>query len=485
MKEKPPLRLEKDPATEDNPFPSFRRVRDEVENGVEEHHLEKVAEDFDVKSDIEQIEKDLLSIPTYEGNVLKAPDYSSFTPDKTQEEEDEEVSESRRNFVIGAASLAAGAVAWKYLPDSAVDNIDPEQRVESKEDIAVERFRPREIEGYKALVRLKKNEVLFVDEDNQPIGKPLEIKDFIGNLPPGRTVKPGELEKFTFSLEPYDRLGLPVGKVGPEFRRGLMHKYLETNEIGSVDRMLHVYQDFQAAYKEEDEPELIRLIENGDIETNLDIIHYFASKEVKNPAPGGEGLNRLDYAQKIIKFEDFVPAVIQEELRWAVPGLCANESKFNAGLTSVEDGEGIFQITPDVWEENDGVEGGQKSLRLQTEVAGRALSTYYKRLVAHIDGDIMGKLRSKFDSDEEFDKQLMTPLILNAYNGGAARVSQAVGYYVDNTKIEDIPEGSDLYIAIADYAENSSEGYLEEYKNESREYVSRTYAWAEILNVEK
>jgi hypothetical protein len=100
--------------------------------------------------------------------------------------------------------------------------------------------------------------------------------------------------------------------------------------------------DFLSSYKRVDEPELSAAIARGEIQSYKDIIAYFADK----PVVGAEEYTRLEYVRENMEFDDNLPPVIVKELQRIVPGLCAQESKFNNGLTSAAGAKGIFHLCP-------------------------------------------------------------------------------------------------------------------------------------------
>lgn len=219
---------------------------------------------------------------------------------------------------------------------------------------------------------------------------------------------------------------------------------------------------------------------------DIESAEEFASKKVV----GASEFNRKQYVQQEIKFTDWdeetgtgVPPVVQAELRRLMPGLSAKESGFNAALTSKAGAKGILQFMPETWAHYGGKPEEQKSLKRQVEIAGKFISDLYKQLNHHLGEEVLGVLRAQASDDESFQRDIMVPLVVNAYNVGAKRMAEAVQLYLERTPLESVPEGKDLYLAIAEFAKNSKEGrYLAGYQEQSFEYVLKIYALAEALS---
>ena len=77
----------------------------------------------------------------------------------------------------------------------------------------------------------------------------------------------------------------------------------------------------------------------------------------------------------------------------------------------------MAQIMPATWKEYKG--DTEISLRMdeQLDVVGKLVSDNYHYLTHYAENELP-VLRSKFDSEEEFEAELVTPLLVNAYNVG-------------------------------------------------------------------
>jgi len=214
----------------------------------------------------------------------------------------------------------------------------------------------------------------------------------------------------------------------------------------------------------------------------------FTNTYATRPVVGAEEYTRAEYVSQAIQFTDWdegtksgVPPVVQDTLRDILPGLCAQETRFDASRESEVGAKGIFQFMRETWLQYGGVLGQERSLKAQVEVAGRFFSDIYRQLMVRIDESKIERLRSKFATEEDFLVTLIVPLMINSYHSGTGRMVEAVESYVDVTSNEEMSEGHDLYLAIADFAHVSDEGYLEDYRDASRAYTSGVYAFAEKL----
>lgn len=403
---------------------------------------------------------------------------------------------SRRGFlkkaIVASGVTAAATVGCKIFSENKGDELSDSKTVgpkviESIESIesvegVIDRFNPIELVGYKAFVQLKKDEVLFLDANNQPVGGPQKFVDYVDSKIGGDGQV--EMEKYLFSPGKMNEVGIIANDNGVpgEWFDYVQAKVQTEYPERKITRKMHVLPDLLGAYQEKDEPELIEGIKNGEIDSYWDVVHYFADK----PVWGIAEYSRREYVEAVVKFSDNVPLVVQEELRWLMPGLCAQESKFNAGLKSINGARGIFQFKKSTWGKGyAGKEDEYISLQRQVEIAGQFISDLYQQITDLLGKDVLFVLQQQYVDESEFQRKLLVPLMLNSYNAGSSRVAEATRLFIETVDLEEVPAGDDLFIAIADFAKQSSVGkYLKEYKNDSREYVPRIYAQAEIFHSE-
>lgn len=393
---------------------------------------------------------------------------------------------SRRSFLIKGALGVAGITVGGTLINEGLKNIlldygleDDDFKESENEKVesipgSSERFEA-EMLGYKALMNLRKDEVLFVDENNIPVGEPVRFEDFVVDRSLVRRDGAGD-----YLLTPgrMNLVGIPEGGIAGEWLDYVREKVQEKYPNQKITSTLHNVTDFEAALKEEDEPELVEDIKSGKIVTRADIVAHFAKKKVI----GAEQYNRAQYVKELVKFRDDVPDCVQNEFKRLLPGLCAQESKFNAGVKSEAVAIGVMQIIPGTWNKYGGDGEGSMSLSKQLEVAGNLMSGMYTKVQDLIGEDTLNIFREKFNTEEDFQKDFLCPVTINSYNAGEARVADAVNHFAKNFSREQIPSGKDLYLAVADHASKSNESdLLRGYKRHSREYVTKVYANADVL----
>lgn len=329
----------------------------------------------------------------------------------------------------------------------------------------------KELSGYLGLIELQHDEVLFVDEDNVPVGGPVKFEDVIASK---------ELEDGTVISE-YQYSAGSVGEDGilndvptlewrEQIKKRLNAEYPERTIEGSHN----VVRIFEAAMKYKDEPALQEGIRDGSISSYANVVDYFAQKTVI----GDEESNRYEYVHKEIKFDNDVPAIVQTALREIVPGVCAQESKFHNGLVSEEGAVGIFQFMPWVWEKYGKDPEDIKSLRTQVEVAGQLFSDIYREFLHHSEEEALAQARLQFDDKESFLLDFVVPSLTNSYNAGSARMGDAVNAYFLNPSRNTTLKGKDVFRDMVEFAKINNTGRLEAYREDAREYVPRVYAHA-------
>ncbi len=345
-----------------------------------------------------------------------------------------------------------------------------------------------EVSGYEAQVALRFDEVLFVDQTGAPITY-VTMEDF--------TIE-RDGEPYLLSPGKRDEYGIIEGDIPGEwldYVRGLLKDLkpeIFIDPEADVPRALSVHGQFRAALNYPDEPNLAEKIRTGQVTTYEGIVQYFSEK----PVVGAENFTRRVYAESQIQFRTWeevegkmvgVHPAAQDELRRLIVGLCAQESNFNNGLVSASDARGIFQILLEVWEKDyELAEEDFKSLDKQIEVAGKHLSRMYARMQDKAGALAMQQLRAVHGDEEVLQTEVLVPLTLNSYNAGPDRVGEAVRKYFEIPANRDKRlTGRDLFLDIANFAEERNDGLLEGYKEKAREYVPRIYAKANIFKNEE
>lgn len=267
--------------------------------------------------------------------------------------------------------------------------------------------------------------------------------------------------------------------------------------------MLHVVQDFSAAR------ESVSAEDFASFNSITDIARYHS----KQPAALGAEQSRLECLQTDFpKHLDIPDPLIKELLCEHVVGLVAKESKFNDELGKNKfTAQQALQLTDAVRiehlytrnselsdEENKTIKKEVADRRLpfplQVEVAAKHFSNIYKRIPHWLQHgqdlesgkefdrpEVYGALRSCFESEEDWKRYMLFPLMINAYNGGSLLIGDACASFVQahgdslQEKAKSLRE-YDLYFAISRHARESGEGRLVNYGPDSSSYVANTIA---------
>ncbi len=324
-----------------------------------------------------------------------------------------------------------------------------------------------EVAGYSRLLLLRGNEVQFVDEENAPIGDPIIVETIDG-------VDPGPLDERGLPIEGIRSAWLDAARL----RLKESYPHLTVDLDADLPRQLNVVAQFRSALAQEDEPELVAGIQSGQIETYHDIVSYFADQ----PVVGAEEFSRFEYIKDQVRFSEAVPRAVTAELASIIPALCIQESGFNNDLESKAGAKGIFQIMPDTWNEYCPDPERIERLTTQVEVASQFFSDLYQQLQYWIGEPQLEMLRIMAGSDDRFYREVMTPLLVNAYNAGARRLGEAVSRYLaENDVLDDFGEPFGLFQRIADYAIATDDGVLANYGPEARKYVPQIYGHREAI----
>ncbi len=329
----------------------------------------------------------------------------------------------------------------------------------------------KELSGYIGLVELKHNQVLFVDKDNVPVGQPVEFEDIVA---PKELDNGSVVNDYRYSAGTVGEDGILTDVPTLEWREKVKEVVELANPGREIESSYNVVRIFEAAMDYKDEPELQAGIQDGSIKSYADVVDYFANK----PVLGEEESSRYKYVHEGIKFDDDIPEIVQTALRELVPGVCAQESKFNNGLTSSSGAVGIFQFMPWVWEKYGKDPEEIKSLKTQVEVAGQLFSDIYREFMHHCNDEVLVQARSQFSDQETFLIDFVVPSLINSYNAGSSRMSDAVEIYFSDSNRDRTLTGKDVFRDMAEYAKSSEVGRLDAYKEDAREYVPRVYAHA-------
>ena len=423
---------------------------------------------------------------------LREPARKSYQRNENEVIDEEDIPDPNRRGFLKGLGVTVGAAAVGTMAAKVFENGTQQRRANQEEELdsaLTERNErspesPRfatEITGYEAFAKLDYHNVIFVDEQNQPIGESVPLQGFTINRP----LETGETEPYLVSPGPADELGILTEGIAGEWLAEMRIRLKEQNPNLRVDlqngipRVLSINNKFKSVVYDSNDTELISEIAAGRITNYLQIVQHYAERPFSTTEP----YKVREYIEEHIQFKDNVPAVVQSELRRIIPGLCAQESNFNNDSLSKRGAQGIFQFMPATWGDyNDTVlTEGTQSLEAQVRSAGEFFSDLYRRVQIHAGEAAMRKLLSTLD-EETIQKDILVPLTINAYNAGAGLIGEAVKRYVETHTIDRKLSGKDIFLAIADFAQQNEEGVLSRYANEAREYVPRIYANTNLIH---
>ncbi len=332
--------------------------------------------------------------------------------------------------------------------------------------------------------------------NNQPQPRPAALDNLVEELTDRQFTTDSNLAPESAPLPPERPIADEVERIKQHWN-GLVRQSYEQDERASSTRLL--LSEFSVA----EEPELFALAEAGEIVSTADVIRYFATK----PVVGVDHMTRAEYVANpaIMLFDQTIPHVVQDELRRLMPGLCAQESKFNNNAKSPAGAEGIFQFMPATWVEVAAIfekrfdrEPSRLSLSDQVAMAGIHFSNIYKRLQFYSKqhGDVLDAIANEyFDSPETFERELLPRLMLVSYNTGSKRLmAVVVAAYkqlaADETLKATIIKASRaepevLFAYMMSIGEQSDDGLLAGFGTHGSQYLAHIIARLNILTSER
>jgi hypothetical protein len=405
------------------------------------------------------------------GNLLyKIADMPFENPHNAEKDEDADKPLYTRREITKAAGtgLAIGSIGTGLIAQEIFGrDTQEENTVERKEGgyESSELFQ-REMAGYKMLYsELKRDEILFVNEEGMPLGKPVKVESVNG-------ISPGTIDKNGFLTEDMNQDWL-------DYQRERVCAELEVpcDIPNGLPRQINVIPQLRDTVYYTPDDDL-------DPENYLEVIEYFAGKKVI----GAEHKTRLEFVRDHVGDSLKVPPAVKEELIALIPGLAAQESHFNNGLKSSVGAEGIFQFMPDTWKDFGYSEEDLLYLKNQVEAVGKYFSRAYTFLKNNAGRALTIAEREYFNgSAEDFGRDFLAPVLLNSYNAGPGRLATTLKWFIEQYPPRESLEksigthaggfGKDAYQALT----NKAKGVIPGYGRDSSQYVVRLSALAELL----
>lgn len=214
----------------------------------------------------------------------------------------------------------------------------------------------------------------------------------------------------------------------------------------------------------------------------------FAQKEVID----GAGFSRHTYVHEYFKSHkgEKMPDDIRTLIAKLIPGLAAEESKFDNSLVSPSGAFGIFQIMPNTYLDSTGikkVDEIKKSLTKQTAFCFEHLDEkVYKYLNESEQAVPLKKICEQFELDKKEGDIFSALVILNAYNAGQGNMMKIIKKFSEKyNSAKDLPEnynktGLGLFYNLINTALKKK--FTPSYGKDARNYVLKILAGNEILN---
>ncbi|KND51930.1 MAG: hypothetical protein ABA06_01570 [Parcubacteria bacterium C7867-001] len=196
-----------------------------------------------------------------------------------------------------------------------------------------------------------------------------------------------------------------------------------------------------------------------------------------------ERLSRIDYLRKHVMegvTDEELPDEIREELTFLIVGLPAQESSYENDVVSSAKAVGLAQILPNIHKAYGFDEVEIKYLKNVTVFLREFFKSLYSILWSEA-GDALDFIRANyFDTPEEFNRQFMTLVMINAYQAGPGNVAQVLRWF-SKQKVRPTFKHYDVYAAMASAA-GAKGGPVPDYGKHSANYVKNVYAFAMLLN---
>lgn len=215
------------------------------------------------------------------------------------------------------------------------------------------------------------------------------------------------------------------------------------------------------------------------------VLEYASKVTVNDP----KNRSRIEYVQEELSIEG-IPEIIAHELQKYIVGLCDVESSFNAAKKSPDGAQGPLQFMPATWKEHSADAENILSLVAQIDAAQSKFKQIYTHLI-HTCGVELDAIKAEFffGDNEHFQKEFLTPVIINSFNAGQGTLANVLTWFVhryptqEKTKgifnAEEVVSGYDVFFTMA------AQAYKEEvnanYRDDARAYVPKVYGATKSL----
>jgi len=384
---------------------------------------------------------------------------------------DTEMVMTRREMLEKGAKIAGGAFVAGTAAGIGIDTLmrdTPNDTVESELEHLPDKGElfARVREGYrKAYTTLDGRHVQFIDDDGDPVDKPVAMEPYKG-------ISPGT----------FDANGVLIGQ--------LNQAWLDQHRRDICEKHPNVTLDIR-----EGEPRfwnfagLLRDANAAEPELHAQSLKDIAIYNAKKPVVGiKETISRLEYIKKYAASHIELSPLMASELSSLAPALAAQESQYNQNSDSGK-AKGILQFRDAEWSSLGYSEDSKKYLTKQTEAMSRLLQGKFAYLNEHLKTEFNIIESRYFSTRAEFEKYFLMPVLINSYNSGEGNLTNVVKWFTERfgdkeslmrslrSTTDDL--GYDVYTIMSRMGRK--EHASPSYGRDSSQYFLGIKAWQQIL----
>ncbi len=215
--------------------------------------------------------------------------------------------------------------------------------------------------------------------------------------------------------------------------------------------------------------------------TDLKKIMEYGNKITNNDP---KGRTRIRYVFDELKIQE-ASNLINNEMKKCIIGICIEESRFDASRTSRSGAKGILQIMPKTWEEHGDPNGNILSLVDQMKAVNSLLTQTHRYLQNKYLGALDTiKINYFEDSQTDFEKYFMVPIIINSYNAGMGTMGKIITQFANKYRnknectkalnVDKAVSDYDVFFTMSTLAR--AQGVNNLYKEDASNYTPKVYA---------
>ncbi|MGB4076580.1 MAG: lytic transglycosylase domain-containing protein [Minisyncoccia bacterium] len=398
---------------------------------------------------------------------------------------------NRRDFLKALAGLGVTASVSSSISEREQREIPSPSR---EAHLTAERVeRPKEHMGEALERRLAfhrefyttftRNYITFLDEEGMPLGEPVPIETYNGNVP-GTFDENGFISKEGgFNQEWLDAHRKEISsRHGVPFREGQLPRQMNVVLLirDSVSDTALVPSELTPMERKKFLDQL----------TLIDVVRHFGTSTTEQEL-GTEGVAPLECIRSQVaswgeEAENLESRDIFEELAYFIPALGAQESQFNNKVRSRAGAKGIMQFMPATWRTYGNKDEDYASLPTQIDTAHKYFTNAYKVLSSEAAGSLR-EVRALFPDDASFKRFFLVPVLLNSYNVGENKMVEILEWFVEtqvrtHTVTHALGSSYGVYSFMAHTAARSDDKRTDTYGRDSSEYFERILALRDLVS---